>query len=486
MIGARTERMNIPLRHTAVACGVMLFALLGRVTIIQAFQADGLRADDRNSRTLIARFEHPRGRLLLRDGTVIADSRKVTAGVYRYRRVYADGPMFAAVTGHLSLFSRSGVEKSEDAVLAGTDPKVKVRALMRDGVPSGATLKLTLDGSAQRAAYDALRATGRPGAVVALNPATGAVLAMASVPSYDPGIYTSFDVPALTSADRRLQTDRARPLLNRALRRTYPPGSTFKIVTAAAALESGDYSPRRDVRAPVALRLPGTRISVRNAKGAACGDGRPSLAYAFRASCNTAFAAIGLELGQEAVREQARRFGFDSDDLVVPMPVAVSAYPTRMDRAQTAMAAIGQYDVRATPLLIAMMSAAVANGGVLMRPYLVEETRLPDGTVIDSAQPTRYRDTMSARTAASLTAMMTAVTRNGGTGTAAAIPGVTVAAKTGTAENHAGRRSHAVVTAFAPAKDPRVAVGVLVEGGGYGGRTAAPIARAVMRAVLSL
>ncbi|SDH27553.1 peptidoglycan glycosyltransferase [Sinosporangium album] len=485
MVGPRAERINIPLRRVAVVCGVMLFALLGRVTVIQAFEAERLREDKRNVRALIARFDHPRGRLLLRDGTVIAESVRTLRSTYRYRRAYPAGRVFAPVTGYLSFFSRAGLERAEDAVLAGTAARVRVRSLARGGVMAGASLKLTVDGRIQRAAYEGLRATGRAGAVVALNPATGAILAMASYPSFDPAAFADVDMKGLVATDRRMQSDPAQPLLNRALARTFPPGSTFKIVTGAAALRSGDYSPGGGVRAPVALRLPGTRVSLRNAEGAACGDGEPSLTYAFQASCNTAFAGIGLDLGQRRLRAQAERFGFNADDLVVPMPVAVSGFPAKMDKAQSAMAAIGQYDVRATPLMVAMLSAAVANGGVLMRPYLVEEVLLPDGAVIDSAEPSRYRDTMSEEVADALTAMMVKVTQRGGTGRAAAVRGVKVAAKTGTAENAEGGRSHALISAFAPAGDPRVAVGVLVEEGGAGGKVAAPIARAVIRAALS-
>ncbi|OUC93812.1 peptidoglycan D,D-transpeptidase FtsI family protein [Streptosporangium minutum] len=483
MVAPRARRINIPLRHVALVCGAMLFALLGKVTYIQALDADRLNADPRNHQTMIARFAGPRGEILLRDGTVIATSRDSGGADYRYRRVYPAGPLYAPVTGHISLYGGAGIEKAEDAVLSGGDPRVKVRSLVY-GTESGATLKLTVDGRAQRAAYEALRATGLRGAVVAINPATGAILAMVSLPSYDPNLYTTFDAARLDGVDRRLQADPGRPLLNRAIQQNYPPGSAFKIVTSAAALASGRYSPTTEVGAPEALRLPGTDTYLRNSGGTACGDGNPPLAYAFKTSCNTPFAKIGIDLGQDALREQAEAFGFGADDLTVPMPVARSVYPPEMDRAQTAMSALGQFDDRATPLMIAMISAAVANDGVLMRPYLVEEVRLADGTVIDETEPSRYRQTLDEHEANRLTAMMVTVTRPGGTGTAAAIPGVDVAAKTGTAENAASGQDHAIFTSFAPAADPRVAVGVLVEHGGFGGRVAAPIAKAVMQAVL--
>ncbi|GAA3092490.1 penicillin-binding protein A [Streptosporangium carneum] len=460
-----------------------MFALLANVTYLQAFRAARLADDPRDRRTVIARFGVPRGDILTRDGGVVATSVEDGGGEYRYRRAYPGGPVYAPVTGHLSLYGTAGLEKAEDAVLSGADPRVRLYSLL-DGTAAGATLRLTVDPRAQRAAYEGLRATGLRGAAVAIEPATGAILAMASFPSYDPNVYTTFNAAKLDRADRLLRNDAREPLLNRAIQRNYPPGSTFKVVTSAAALGSGRYRPTTGVSAPVALRLPGTGAYLRNSGGASCGSGNPPLAYAFKVSCNTPFANLGIDLGQDALREQARAFGFDADDLAVPMPVAESVYPRDMDTAQTAMSALGQFDDRATPLMVAMLSAAVANDGSLMRPYLVEEVRLADGTVIDGARPSVYRRTLEAEEANRLTAMMVTVTRPGGTGEAAAIPGVEVAAKTGTAENSVEGRDHAVFTGFAPAAAPRVAVGVLVEHGGSGGEVAAPIARAIMRAVL--
>ncbi|MDP9865626.1 MULTISPECIES: peptidoglycan D,D-transpeptidase FtsI family protein [Streptosporangium] len=485
MAAPRARRINIPLRRVALMCGAMLFALLAQATHIQAFEADRLNEDPRNPQRRIARFETPRGEILLRDGTVVATSRESGDGTYRYRRSYPWGPLYAPVTGHLSLYGGTGIEAAENAVLSGGDPWVKLRSLV-DGTEGGATLELTIDGRAQRAAYEALRATGLRGAAVAIDPATGAILAMVSFPSYDPNLYTTFDSAELDRVDRRLRSDPGDPLLNRAIQRNYPPGSAFKVVTSAAALISGRYSPTVRVEAPTAFRLPGTGTYLRNSGGTACGDGDPPLAYAFKTSCNTPFAKMGIDLGQDALREQAEAFGFGADDLTVPMPVAESVYPRGMDQAQTAMSALGQFDDRATPLMIAMISAAVANDGVLMRPYLVEQVRLADGAVIDEADPSPYRRTLDEDEADRLTAMMVTVTQPGGTGTAAAVPGVDVAAKTGTAENAASGQDHAVFTGFAPAATPRVAVGVLVEHGGSGGRTAAPVAAAVMRAVLGI
>jgi peptidoglycan glycosyltransferase len=482
------RRMNVPLRHVALLCGIVLFLVLGKVSHIQVLRAGALGADPRDRRSELDRFDRPRGEILLRDGSVVATSRHVT-GPFRFQRVYPGGAVFAPVTGHVSLYGARGLEQAQDAVLAGTDAGVQVRAVLAIGVPAAATIRLTIDGRAQRAAYEALRATGRRGAAVALDPATGAILALASHPSYDPNLYGTLDLGRLDAVDARLQRDPGRPLLNRALNQSYPPGSTFKIVTTAAALGAGAYLPTSVVSAPAALRLPATTVHLRNFGGRSCGDGMPTLADAFVLSCNTAFARIGMDLGQEALREQAGRFGFDADDLRVPLPVSRSAYPVEMDAAQTAMSAIGQYSDRVTPLMVAMMSAAVANGGSLMRPYLVEQVLLPDGRVIGEAEPERYRQVMSEDVAGALTEMMLGVTRPGGTGAAGAIPGIDVAAKTGTAENAAGAADHALFSAFAPVTATRgtqtVAVGVVVEGGGRGGTVAGPVARAILTALLS-
>ncbi|GGS59212.1 cell division protein FtsI [Planobispora rosea] len=482
MAAPRARRINVPLRHVAVLCGALLFVLLGNVTRVQVFDAGRWKEHPDNQRPLLARFDRPRGEIRLRDGTVVATSRE-RDGKFRHRRVYPGGAVYAPVTGHLSRYGATGLERAVDAVLSGAAPRVTVRSIMA-GTGAGATVGLTIDGRAQRAAYEALRATGLPGAAVAVDPATGAILAMASFPSYDPNLYTSFDAEALDHADAGLQADPARPLLNRAIQQNYPPGSTFKIITGAAALASGGYGPAESVSAPAAFLLPGTAVRLRNARGSSCGDGDPPLAYAFKTSCNTPFAMMGVELGQDALREQAEDFGFNDGDLTVPMPVARSVYPEGMDPAQTALSALGQFDDRVTPLMLAMISSAVANGGSLMHPHLVREIRLGDGTVIDKTVPTEYRRALDSDDALRLAAMMVTVTQPGGTGTAAAIPGVEVAAKTGTAENAAGEEDHAVFTGFAPAGSPRVAVGVVVEGGGYGGRVAAPVARAIMQAVL--
>ncbi|MEU0571614.1 penicillin-binding transpeptidase domain-containing protein, partial [Nonomuraea sp. NPDC005983] len=459
MAGPRAKRINIPLRQVARLCAVMLFAVLVNATYLQGFKAPSLNADPRNQRTLIGRFDHPRGDILTYDGTTIARSLR-TSGPYAYVRTYLGGEMYAPVTGYDSLYRTTGVEQAQDAALLGDDPRVRVRSMVTDGTVRGADVRLTISDRVQWAAYQGLKASGRPGAVVAVNPATGAILAMASYPSYDPNAFTTLDPKALTQVDARLSRDPSRPLVNRAIDQTYPPGAAFEIVTAAAALTSGEYAPTTRLDAPAALPLPGADDRLWTPDGRPCGSGHPSLAAAFRLSCDTAFASVGLQLGQDTIREQAEAFAFN-DDLRIPLEVAPSTYPANtLDRPQTAMSAIGWHDDSVTPLMTAMMSAAVANDGVLMRPYLVEEVRLVDGSIINRADPTPYRTVLRPDQAGQLAAMMSAGVSPAWAGASAAAPGMAVAARAATTED-----GDTLVTAFAPAGAPQVAVAVVLEMG---------------------
>ncbi|MFI6919718.1 penicillin-binding transpeptidase domain-containing protein [Nonomuraea spiralis] len=473
MAGIRARRLNVPLRRMAVLCAAMLFLLLAHVTVVQVFGARELNADRRNERSLISRFARPRGDILTYDGATVARSRPAPGGgPYRFQRVYTDGEVYAPVTGYLSLFDSAGVEQAEDAVLSGDDAKVKVRSMVSDGDAAGADIRLTVGVRTQWAAYHALQAAGVPGAAVAIDPATGAILALASYPSYDPNTLATFDATRLDTTLARLRDAPARPLLNRALNQVYPPGGTFKLVTAAAALASGEYTPTARVNTVVQPPLP--------APLAACGRSRPTLLRAFETSCDTAFAGIGLQLGQDILRDQAEAFGFDAGDLRVPLEATPSTYPQGMDRPRTALSAVGRDQDRATPLMIAMLSAAVANDGVLMRPYLVEEVSLPDGSLLVQAGPEPYRTTMTPERAHYLATMMATATRAGGPGAAVAIPGVEVAAKIA-----ASGGEHALATAFAPAGAPEVAVGVVLEHPGPDAAVVAGVARAVLEAALA-
>jgi peptidoglycan glycosyltransferase len=323
---------------------------------------------------------------------------------------------------------------------------------------------------------------------VAINPKTGAILAMVSTPSYDPNLISTHDVTAAKRAWTRLNGSAAKPMLNRATQEIYPPGSTFKLVVSAAALQHG-YTPDTLVKGGSFLDLPQTSHNLTNENGSDCGGDRITLTQALVVSCNVSFGNLGLTLKAPVLEQQAREFGFN-DDYLDQLPLAPSNFPSHLDPPQTALSAIGQYEVAATPLQMAMVAAGIANGGALMTPYVVQEVRSPDLSVLDQASPEVLHQAMSASAADKLTQMMVAVVQSG-TGLPAQIPGVSVAGKTGTANSSATRSPYAWMVAFAPAENPQVAVAVLVEKTAIarsditGGGLAGPIAKAIMQAVLN-
>ncbi len=484
--------MNRAVRRVAIACLLLFAALLVNANVRQTVLAQGYRDNPGNSRVLEQTYDRERGAIALDDGTtrtLIARSTE-RDGRFRYLRSYPSNDLYAHVSGFYSfIYGATGIEKAEDSILTGDDPSLFVKRFtdtLTGREPRGGDVVLTIDPAVQRAAYAGLR--GLRGAAVALDPKTGAILAMVSAPSYDPNSLTSFDGTAIRAAYDGLTKDPANPLLNRAINQTYPPGSTFKVVTAAAALADG-RTPESQVPSPTVLDLPQTSVGLKNFGGESCGGPTSSIAEALRISCNTAFAALGLQLGAQKLRDQAKAFGLDDDSLTVPLPVSASRFPDDPNPPQLAQSAIGQFDVRVTPLQMAMVAAGIANGGEVMSPYLVQEVQAPDLSRIDLAQPKALSRATTPRVADELTTMMQAVVDRG-TGTSAQIPGVAVAGKTGTAQNAPGAAPHAWFIAFAPAKDPKIAVAVLVENGGKdgsdatGGRVAGPIAKAMMQAVL--
>jgi penicillin-binding protein A len=482
--------VNRPLRRVAVAVLVLFGALLVQVNWIHVVRAGDYRDDPRNSRVLLRTYERERGPI-----SVLAGSEQVrvalseeTDGRLRFLRQYPTGPAYAHVTGFVSLVygTPTGVERAEDRILSGEDDRLFVRRLsdyVTGREPSGGSVVLTINPAAQEAAFDALG--GRRGAAVAIDPRTGAVLAMVSAPSYDPARLSSHEPADIRAYYGELEANEGNPLLNRAISATYPPGSTFKVVTAAAALESGQVTMDTQIPSPRELDLPQTTQNLRNFGGGACTGETSTLVQAMQISCNTAFGALGVQFPDE-LRDRARAFGFDEDGLEVPTRVAVSRYPDETNPPQAAQSAIGQFDVRATPLQMALVSAGIANGGTIMRPYLVREIQSPDLSRISLAEPDQWRTATSPTVAGQVAETMEAVVARG-TGGTAQIPGVRVAGKTGTAQHAAGRAPHAWFIGFAPVDDPQVAVAVVVEDGGEeatGGRLAAPIGRDIMRAVL--
>lgn len=487
--------MNAPLRRVAVACLLLFGLLLVNVNYVQVVKADAYRNDNRNARGLLRSYATERGPIVLSTGggaNAVALDKPTPSEQLKFLRTYPGGAAFAHVTGFASfIYGRTGIEQAENDVLSGESDNLFVRRLsdyVTGRRPEGGRVVLTLQQAAQRAAYAGLQ--GKRGAVVALDPRTGAILAMVSTPSFDPARLSSHDAKSMRAYYNKLQADQTDPMLNRAISQTYPPGSTFKVITSAAALASGKFSPTTQIPSPTELDLPQTNRNLKNFGGETCGNGRTtSFADALRISCNTAFGQLGLNLGGDALRKQAEMFGLNDNSVRVPLKVAGSVFPDKLSPPQVAQSAIGQYDVRVTPLQMAMVAAGVANAGTIMAPYLVREVQAPDLSTLSQTRPEVYKRAVSAKVAEQLTTMMQQVVTNG-TGRSAQIPGVAVAGKTGTAQHAAGAPPHAWFIAFAPAADPQVAIAVLVENGGSagseatGGRVAAPIARDVMRAVL--
>jgi len=483
--------MNLPIRRLAVLTLVMFLALMVATTWIQFAQAESLNSDPRNNRTLYREYGTFRGPIVV-DGEAIAYSVAVD-DAFHYQRMYVDGPLYAPVTGFYSIvYGRTGIEEFENDLLNGTSDSLfwsRLGDLLSGKDQQGASVELTIRSSLQRVAFDALE--GQSGAVVALDPRTGEILAMVSTPSYDPSVLAGHSSAAVMEEYGALEADPAKPLVNRAISGdTYPPGSLFKLVTAAAALEAG-LTPDSLVYAPTELELPLTDTTIENYGGHPCGDVESStLSYALANSCNTPFAYLGLSLGWYPIKSKAEDFGWE-ETLEIPLPVTASRLPGSPDEPSTAMSAIGQFDVRATPLQMAMVGAAIANDGVLMRPYLVAGARDSAFRILDTTQPSILATPLDPENAGHLRDMMIEVVDNG-TGTAAQIPGVDVAGKTGTAETGTDSSPHAWFLGFAPADDPVVVVVVLVENGGSlgdeatGGRVSAPIAQKVILEALML
>lgn len=481
--------MNTPIRRLAFVILAMFTALLLASTWVQFVQADDLRERPGNRRTLIDTYSRERGAILV-DGSAIARSERTDDDLEWVRR-YDQATRYSHVTGYWSFTYGAGLglERARNAVLAGTDDSLFYQRLVDvvTGRPAaGASLELTIDPAVQAAAVEALG--DRRGAAVAIDPRTGAILAMVSRPSFDPNAMSSHNLAAVDETYATLSEDPARPLVNRAIAGDlYPPGSTYKLVVAAAALESGQFRADSELEGDVTYTLPGTSTTLPNFGGAACDpEGRPTLAHSVQVSCNTSFAWLAGELGADALREQSEKFGF-GQPLQVPMTVTPSSYPDTLDDAQLALTGIGQFEVRVTPLQVAMVSAAIANKGELMTPYLVESVRNRDLEVIEETKPRPMSRSVSPSTAAALTEMMVSVVE-AGSGTNAQLPGVRVAGKTGTAEYGASGGAHAWFTGFAPADDPQIAIAVIVESatdnwtGETGGLVAAPVARAMLEA----
>lgn len=480
--------MNKPIRRLALFAMALFGVLLLNVTWLQAIKGEELRTHPYNSRQYADRMLQPRGPIII-GGEKVNYSEKIEDSE-KYQRKYKNGELYGHVTGAFTPIGATELEKAENSLLSGDDDRLVVRNFLdtlTGKEKEGASLELTVQPKAQQAAMDGLSATGKRGAAVALDPTTGAVLASVSLPTYDPA-----SISSVTDNDERaknyeqLEGAENKPMVNRAFHETYFPGSTFKVVTAATALENG-ATPESTKPAPDLLKLPqgGT---LPNAGGGSCNGGSPdTLAHSIEMSCNTSMANWAIDLGEEKMEEQASKFGFNTPGLEIPTPIATSKYPTGLNGSQLGQTGIGQFDVRATPLQMAMVAAGVANGGDVMKPYLVEEAKAPDLSTIEKGGGETYSEAVSSGTAEQLKEMMIGVTEGeDASGPGARIPGMQVAGKTGTAETGEGSNTHNWFISFAPADDPKVAVAVVVENGNSsGGVIAAPIAKSIMEAVIN-
>jgi len=489
--------VNRALRRISIAVLVMFLLLLVNVNYLQGFAPASLASKPNNARAFEAQFQYQRGSIDTADNVTIAESRP-SNDIYKYQRYYPYGPQYAPVTGYDTLYGQSGIEYYENSVLNGSDSSLTVRNLidlLTGKQRKGANVTVTVNSEAQKAAWNALQSTtnGKPGAVVALDPRTGAILAMASYPSYDPNLLATHDGNKLNAADKAMLEQAGNPRLNRAINFTWPPGSTFKIVTSSAYLtQNPGRTPQTSVYSPTQLKLPQTTHILTNNNGEVCGDGsgHAPLITAFAQSCDTTFGSLGMTLTGPTLNHFATLFGMNSSSLKIPMPVTPSNYVIPPSPALTAFSAIGQYSDTVTPLQEAMFAAAIANGGKLMTPYLVKQVTASDLSTVQTTAPTQLSQAVSPAVATQVGQMMLAAVQNpDGTANAfnAGVVGFTMAGKTGTAQNGVNNSglNDAVFTCYAPYDNPQIAVGVIIQGGGYGATAAAPIAVQVIKAYLA-
>lgn len=486
--------MNTPVRRVAMAVMAMILLLMANLTYVQVVKAGDYRDDPKNRRVLINEYARKRGQVSA-GGQVLASSVE-TDDQLRYLRQYPAGPVYAPITGFYSTFyGSSGIEQAENEVLNGNADALfgrRLSDLITGRDPSGGNVVLTVDPAVQRAAYQELDRRGFTGAVVALRPQTGEILAMASTPAFDPNPLASHDVGEQNATWERYREAQPPVLPNRAVDQIFPPGSTFKLIDTAAALSSGRYNPESRLTAAPSITLQGTATTLGNYNGNACGtEPTASLRDALQRSCNTAFAQVAQELGEQAIRDQAEAFGI-GQELKIPMEVSTSTIGDIPDPAALQQSSIGQRDVAFTPLQNAMVVAAIANGGQVMKPYLVKEIQNQELDTIQTIEPERLGTAVDSGVARTLTELM--VNNEMSYAGDGKITGVRIAAKTGTAEHGPTPKTtppHVWYVAFAPAEAPQIAVAVLVESGGdpdnltaTGGRVAAPIGRAVIAAGL--
>jgi peptidoglycan glycosyltransferase len=487
--------VNKQLKRVSTVVLLMFIALFASTSVIQVFSTDQLKNDSRNVRTQEDSYSAQRGEILTSDGKVIAKS-VPSKDDYKYQRVYTTSKLYSAVTGYFTFDQYNpGVEGALNQYLSGTANAQffdNLNSIVTGQTPKGASVQLTIDPVVQKAAYDALGSNR--GAVVALDPKTGAILAMVSKPGFDANRLAVHNNAKFFAAYNALSKSSLKPLVNRAIAGDlYHPGSVFKLLVATAAIDSGKFTADSEFPNPARLKLPESNSYIENSGGGTCGPGaKASIATAIRLSCNIPMAQLGAALGQDVIAEYAKKFGFGDTIKIAEdgMSVTPSIYPDDLDAPSLMLSAFGQSDDRVTPLQIAMDSAAIANGGSLMKPTLIDKIIAPDLTELKTLDPTVYSTPMSSATASSVRDMMISSVANGAASNAR-IDGVDVAGKTGTAENGEGEPYTLWFTGFAPASDPKVVVAVVVENGGglgqdaFGNLVAAPIGKKVLEAVLN-
>ncbi|WP_405949265.1 penicillin-binding protein 2 [Streptomyces prunicolor] len=491
--------MNKPLRRIALFCGLLVLTLLLRDNWLQYVKADSLKDDPKNRRVTIARYSIPRGDIIVDGSPITGSTETSTSGLndLKYKRTYKNGAMWAPVTGYASqAFGANQLESIEDGILSGTDDRLFFRntlGMLTGKAKSGGNVVTTLNQAAQSAAWNGLKKQGGKGAVVALDPSTGKILALASYPSYDPSSFAGNSTSTDSKAWQKLQKkyDPNDPMLNRALRETYPPGSTFKVVTASAALENNLYSSADEAtNSPLPWIMPGTTTPLKNEGNLPCKNA--TLREALRVSCNSVFGKIGADLGNAKMLAEAKKFGFDTEQFT-PIRSSASVFSDKMNDSQTALSSIGQFNTAATPLQMAMVASAVANDGKLMKPYMVDKLQSSGVDTIAQTEPEEFSQPLSSKNAQILQSMMETVVEKG-TGTSAKIPGVTVGGKTGTAQHGENNSENPYAWFLSYAKNADgsspVAVAVVIEDDKAnrddisGGGLAAPIAKSVMEAVI--
>ncbi|MFB6560014.1 peptidoglycan D,D-transpeptidase FtsI family protein [Streptomyces sp. NPDC056400] len=485
--------MNKPLRRISLFCGLLVLALLIRTNWLQYVQAEELSTRKENRRVQIAQYATERGNIIVKGGEPITGSKVTDGSDYKYKRTYTNGELWAPVTGYASqAFGSTQLESLEDGILTGNDDRLffdRTIGMFTGEKKQGGNVVTTLNPEAQKAAFEALGT--KKGAVAAIDPRTGAILALVSTPSYDPSRFAGNSKDD-EKAWVELKDSEDKNLVNRALRETYPPGSTFKVVTAAAALEHGVV---QDINAPTDTPepyfLPGTKTVMVNH---AAGCEKASLNKALEVSCNSVFANMGDKVTRDKMVETSEKFGFNNDKIDIPVRAFASIYDKKMGKDGNAQSSIGQFNTAATPLQMAMVTAAIANDGKLMKPYMVDNLTAPNLDIIERHEPQEMSRPLSAANAEKVQQMMVNVVENG-TGAKAKMKGVTVGGKTGTAQHGEGnkKRPYAWFISYAenPDKTSPVAVAVVIEDSEAeredisGGGLAAPVAKAVMQAVLN-